>query len=65
VAIDQVSVDLVNQEAGIPGSCLKKNMEPGTDKFKAIYPKVNWALQLDYAEKLGLGTRNYTLKKIK
>jgi uncharacterized Fe-S center protein len=65
VAVDQASVDLVNQEPVIQGSCLDEKGAAETDKFKALYPKVDWETQLDYAEELGLGTRNYTLKKIK
>ncbi len=64
VAIDQASVDLVNQEAALPGCCLKTNTGPGEDKFKGIYPKVDWTHQLAYAEELKLGTRNYDLVKI-
>ena len=64
VAIDQASVDLVNQAQALPGCCLKKNQEPGGDKFGAIYEKVDWAYQLAYAEKIGLGSRTYTLESI-
>jgi uncharacterized Fe-S center protein len=64
VAIDQASVDLVNQEHALPGSCLQTHMKPGEDKFKGVYPKVDWAYQLEYAEQLGLGSRNYELVKI-
>jgi uncharacterized Fe-S center protein len=64
VAIDQASVDLVNREQALPGSCIEENLGPGEDKFKAIYPKVDWALQLDYAEQLGLGSRGYELMDI-
>lgn len=64
VAIDQASVDLVNQEKALPGSCLKENTGPGEDKFKGIYPKVDWEIQLDYAEKIKLGTRDYVLEKV-
>ena len=32
--------------------------------FKGIYPKVDWEIQLDYAEKLGLGSRTYELVKL-
>lgn len=46
VAIDQASVDLVNKEHALPGSCLKTNIKPGQDKFKGIYPKVNWEIQV-------------------
>ncbi len=61
VAIDQASVDLVNAETALPGSCLKTHTKPGEDKFKAIFPKIDWPLQLDYAEKLKLGRREYDL----
>ena len=64
VAIDQASVDLVNNEHALPGSCLKENKEPGEDKFKGIYPYVDWPIQLDYAEQLGLGTREYELVSV-
>ena len=64
VAIDQASVDLVNQEPGLAGTCLKKNLAPGEDKFQGIYPEVDWRIQLDYAESLGLGRRAYRLVKI-
>ncbi len=64
VAIDQASADLVNREAANPGSCLTSNTNPGEDKFKGVYPKIDWAYQLEYAEKIGLGSRSYTLEKI-
>jgi len=58
------TVDLVNQEKALPESCLKANTGPGEDKFKGLYPKVDWQIQLDDAEKIKLGTRNYVLEKI-
>jgi len=64
VAIDQASADMVNAEKGLPGSCLTSNTNPGEDKFRAIYPKVDWHIQLDHAQSLGLGTREYELIKI-
>ncbi len=64
VAIDQASVDLVNQEEGNRSSKLTKNWEAGRDKFRAIYPEVDWSIQLAYAEEIGLGTREYELIKI-
>jgi uncharacterized Fe-S center protein len=65
VAIDQASADLVNTQRGLPDSILTCNLNPGEDKFKGLYPNVDWEHQLDYAEKIGLGTREYTLRKIK
>lgn len=64
VAIDQASVDLVNAEPALAGSRLATNTAAGEDKFKGIYPQVDWEIQLDYAEKLGLGGRTYELVKL-
>lgn len=61
VAIDQASVDLVNAEPALAGSRLTENTGPGQDKFRGIYPKVDWEIQLDYAAQLGLGSRSYDL----
>ena len=64
VAIDQASVDLVNQETGIRNSALKYNLKKGDDKFKDLYPEVDWEIQLDYAERLGLGFMEYKFVQI-
>ncbi|GMO10849.1 MAG: DUF362 domain-containing protein [Endomicrobiia bacterium] len=48
VAVDQASYDVVNKAFG-------KNF------FKDIYPEIDPNIQLSYAEKLGLGCRNYVL----
>ncbi len=64
VAIEQASVDLVNREPALPNCCLKENTGPGEDKFKGLFPKTDWALQLDYAESLGMGTREYVLETV-
>lgn len=59
VAIDQASVDLLNQAPGIAGTRLS---DPAVaDKLSDLYPDVDWRLQLAYAEGLGLGTRDYEL----
>jgi uncharacterized Fe-S center protein len=64
VAIDHASVDLVNGEAGNRSSKLSENWNPGEDKFRAIYPEVDWNIQLAYGEEIGLGTREYELIRI-
>ncbi len=64
VAIDQASADLVNEQKAIPGSVLTTNLKPGEDKFKGLYPNVEWKYQLDYAQKIGLGTKKYRLVKL-
>jgi len=64
VAIDRASADMVNQEPANPGSCLTTHTGPGEDKFRGIYPAINWEYQLEYAEKLGLGFQDYQIEKI-
>ena len=65
VALDQASIDLINAQPGNPRSKLPRSgQKPGADKFKAL-EKIDYTLQLKYAEELGLGTRKYTLKKVK
>ena len=64
VAIDQASVDLVNGETGNRSSKLPGAWEPGGNKFRAIYPEVDWNIQLAYGEEIGMGTRKYELIKI-
>jgi uncharacterized Fe-S center protein len=63
VALDQACADLVIGSPGLAGSSLK-DLSPGSDKFKDIYPQVDWPLQLEYAEQLGLGAREYDLVKV-
>src|SRR4030042_1965713 len=50
VAIDQASVDLVNGQEGNRSSKLPGAWKPGDDKFQALYPRVDWNIQLAYAE---------------
>lgn len=64
VAIDQASGDLIQASQGLPGTKLEKAMAPGTDKFLDVHPKAHWQNQLDYAEKLGLGQKAYTLQSV-
>ncbi len=64
VAIDQASTDLVNQQPGNSLSKLKSGLEPGGDKLRGLFPEVDWTIQLQYAQKLGLGQRDYELIKI-
>ncbi|MFB0532413.1 MAG: DUF362 domain-containing protein [Desulfatiglandales bacterium] len=64
VAIDQASADMVNQQTVLQGSSLTINTRSGEDKFRGLYPDIDWGFQLDYAQKIGLGTRNYELIKV-
>jgi len=64
VAIDQASVDMVNRQIGLRNTALLENRAPGEDKFGGVYPRIDWRVQLEYAEKLGMGTREYELVRI-
>lgn len=61
IAIDMASVDLVNSQHGLEGTCLKTNLQPNEDKFQGLYPNVDWKIQLQYGEEIGLGIRDYEL----
>jgi uncharacterized Fe-S center protein len=64
VAIDQASVDLVNRQASAEGSCLTQSEAGEDDKFRSLYPRIDWEIQLDYAASKGLGNRAYQLVSI-
>ncbi|MCX7990628.1 MAG: DUF362 domain-containing protein [Proteobacteria bacterium] len=64
VAIDKASVDLVNQELGHNNSALKSGFNKNEDKFRGVYPEIDWTVQLDYAQKIGLGNIDYELLSI-
>lgn len=61
VAIDQASVDMVNLQTALTGSSLEATSQAGEDKFGKLYPKIDWSIQLEYAQKIGLGRREYEL----
>jgi uncharacterized Fe-S center protein len=60
VAIDQASADLVNK-APVNKGCVIDGHSHTSDKFTAVFPNTNWSAGLEYAEKIGLGTREYEL----
>ncbi len=61
VALDKACVDMVNKQPGMKDSALKNNFKPGQDKFRGLYKKVDWSVQLTYGEKIGLGQTRYNL----
>lgn len=61
VAIDQAALDLVNAATPHYPSHLPEGLQAGDDKFRAMRPHLPEAMGLDYAEKLGLGSRQYEL----
>lgn len=61
VALDQACADLVNQARGLPDTALGSGHDPGGDKFRGVHPQIDWEVQLEHAEQIGLGTRGYEL----
>ncbi len=61
VALDQACYDLVNAEQGFLNTKMEANHEPGMDKFKGIFKYTKGEIQLEYGEKIGLGSRKYKL----
>ncbi len=67
VAVEQASLDLVTEAEVLPNSKLgdKAGETAGKNKFKLLYPESDGGIrQLEYAEEIGLGTRDYELIKI-
>ena len=64
VAIDQASMDLVDDAPSLYPSQLPFGVMPGQSKFAAIHQNVPEHMGLDYAEKIGLGSREYNLIKL-
>jgi len=64
VAIDQASADLINGQPGISGTALG-SLSATSDKLRDIHPDIDWKIQIKHAERLGLGTSNYQLIRVK
>lgn len=64
VACDQAAVDAVNAAMPNPDSKLGESKVKGRDHFGSISEVTDWTLQLSHAEKIGLGSRKYTLVKV-
>jgi uncharacterized Fe-S center protein len=62
VAIDQAAYDLVVAANGLPGG-RGEDMASGSDKFTAI-TGIDGTIAMRYAEKMGLGTRDYELRQV-
>ena len=64
VALDQACADLVNNARGNENTALASGHEPGGDKFRGVHPEIDWEVQLEHGEKIGLGTRAYELVRL-
>ena len=70
VALDQACVDLCLQAQPVYGSMLHDQMQEEHfhdhgDPFLNAHPDSCWRQTLEHAEKIGLGSRTYTLKTMK
>jgi uncharacterized Fe-S center protein len=61
VALEQACVDAVNRQPVLADSYLSEKPQTHNDRFTDTHPATNWVSQLEHAEKLGLGTRQYDL----
>jgi len=61
VAIDKASYDLVNAQNCCSNTRLKEGFEKGKDKFKGMRHYTEGFVQIEYGEKIGLGTSSYEL----
>lgn len=66
VAIDKAAIDLINASPGIPGSEAEAvgALKGGIDRLTMVNPKSRWPVQLEEAERRGLGKMRYELKEI-
>ncbi len=69
VAIDAASAFLINKSETI-SSNLKGRVKydlsyADTNKFKMVYPKLDFSIQLDYAAELGLGSKEFEIIEVK
>ena len=69
VALDQACVDACLAAQPLPNSQLSQNLAKSDwkcyhDNFKDSNPNIEWKATLEQAEKIGMGSRKYTLKKV-
>ena len=65
VALDQACADAVNSMPENPNTMLSTSKHELHDHFDDVHPDTNWKQGLEYAESIGLGTREYNLIKVK
>ena len=68
VALDQACADACNRQNAMVGAMLDDKIKAcghGHDHFHTVSPNTNWKVQLEHAEKIGLGQREYELIEVK
>jgi uncharacterized Fe-S center protein len=61
VAIDRAAYDLVRAAPAAAGSALDGKAGAGDDKFALLHPETRGLVQLEYGERIGLGSWDYEL----
>lgn len=61
VALDRACIDAVNAAPEIGTSVLRDCTHEREDHFSNIHHTTDWRVQLDHAERIGLGTQQYEL----
>ena len=64
VALDLACARAVNNQAPVPGSLLDRNGCAHGDHFTDTHPVTDWRVMIDYAEEMGLGSKDYELIQI-
>lgn len=64
VALDQACADAVNAQPYLHGTIMDEREHTHHDWSMDVHPETNWNAQLEQAEKMGMGTRQYELIKV-
>ena len=69
VAADMAAIDLINSKKALETTIKSSDRKydasfSGRDNFKVVYPQLEWATQLEHAEKIRLGKREYELVEV-
>jgi uncharacterized Fe-S center protein len=65
VAVDKASIDAVNKALALSNTINDEREKIAGDVFTSIHPTTDWRIQLEHAEKIGLGTTDYKLIEVK
>lgn len=63
VAVDLATARIVNETPPLPGSEVE-NVKPPDDKFRGLFPDVDWEIQTRRMAELGMGSYEYQLKEV-
>lgn len=65
IALDMACADAVNRQPILPGCAIDDHQKEHEDHFCHMHPNTNWMSAVTHGEKIGLGTREYTLIEVK